>query len=107
MNLVIRYSALFLLLLFVRVMVPDALLLNLHQHGHTEHVEKLDSNKAKIEKEHKHCPVEDLFGASFQGAQQLGLSFPIVHKTPYSVHSPNTWFSDVIFFTQQRGPPVV
>jgi hypothetical protein len=88
-------------------MVPDALLLSLHQHGHTEHVDNLDHHQAKLEKEHKHCPVEDLFEASFQGSQHPGLYTPVVHKTSYNVYSPDSWYTDVFFLTHQRGPPAV
>jgi hypothetical protein len=102
------YIALFLLLLFTRAMVPDQLLLSLHSHAHTEHSHLVgDHNQAHVEKDHKHCPVEDLFGAPFQSATEF-LSFQetsllpahIARYTAFQAFASNTRLT-------LRGPPAV
>ena len=107
MNPITRYSALLLLLLFVRVMVPDALLLTMHQHAHTEHTVSEDAQHAKVEKEHKHCPVEDLFDASFQGCQQPALRVPVLHKASYATLFYSSFSNNLPVLKPNRGPPVV
>lgn len=91
----------------MRVMVPDALLLSIHQHAHTEHVELPDNLQAKVEKQHNHCPVEDLFEASFQGTQHPGISKQVQHSTPYAVHLADNRNTGARSHTYLRGPPVV
>jgi hypothetical protein len=101
------YIALFLLLLFVRAMVPDQLLLSLHSHAHTEHSHPGDHNQAHVDKKHTHCPVEDLFGAPFQSSV-TALSFH--EPTALSEHLAgyySNWISASTPFTQQRGPPSI
>ena len=98
--------AILLLLLLTRVMVPDALILELHPHTHTIHAAHEDANKAQVGQKHKHCPVEDIFEAPFQGAY-TSINFVIpLHKTAYynlyqvsRLHSQNT--SHYL-----RGPPI-
>ncbi|WP_461488714.1 hypothetical protein [Pontibacter sp. HJ8] len=99
------YIALFLLLLFVRAMVPDALLLSLHSHAHTEHSHPGDHNQAHVDKKHTHCPVEDLFGAPYQSSTVV-ISFPKVLLLPEHVASYySNWPDSSTTHTQQRGPP--
>ncbi|WP_018476181.1 hypothetical protein [Pontibacter roseus] len=101
------YIALFLLLLFVRAMVPDQLLLSLHSHAHTEHSHPGDHNQAHVDKKHTHCPVEDLFGAPFQNSSAV-VSFtePILLKEHVASYY-SSWKSISASHTQQRGPPAV
>lgn len=99
------YIALFLLLLFVRAMVPDTLLLSLHSHTHTEHNHPGDYNQAHVDKKHTHCPVEDLFGAPYQSSTAV-IAFPEPLLSPEHVASYySNWLYSSATHTQQRGPP--
>ncbi|MBC5993907.1 hypothetical protein [Pontibacter cellulosilyticus] len=106
MNRFLNYIAVLLLLLFIRVMVPDALLLQLHAHGHTVHTEQTDSHKAQVGKKHTHCPVEDLFGAPYQMAGDPVAFTPVQHITIYSVHYSSSWHGTTLHNASLRGPPV-
>jgi hypothetical protein len=102
------YIALFLLLLFTRAMVPDQLLLSLHSHAHTEHSHLVgDQNKAHVEKNHSHCPVEDLFGAPYQSATEI-FTFKEPSLLPEHTirHTVNQAFASNARLTL-RGPPAV
>ncbi|HEY4650393.1 MAG TPA: hypothetical protein VIG72_03220 [Pontibacter sp.] len=101
------YIAILLLLLFTRVMVPDALLLELHPHTHTIDSDHSDTHKAQVGKKHKHCPVEDLFDASFQGTiTQLEVRHT-VHQTTYTNFYQTHPHSSSSSFCQLRGPPAI
>jgi hypothetical protein len=102
------YIALFLLLLFTRAMVPDQLLLSLHSHAHTEHSHLVgDHNQAHVEKNHNHCPVEDLFGAPYQNSDAVvSFSEPSLLSEPIASYYQN-WPSASTNHTQQRGPPAL
>ncbi|MFD2513222.1 hypothetical protein ACFSRY_05045 [Pontibacter locisalis] len=102
----LRHIAVFLLLLFFRVMVPDTLLLQLHPHTHTVHTEHSDNHKAQVGQKHKHCPVEDLFGAPFQAAATPADFTPVTHAATYAVHYNSIWLGVALFNTSLRGPPV-
>ncbi|NEM96541.1 hypothetical protein [Pontibacter burrus] len=102
-----HYIAILLLLLFTRVMVPDALILELHAHTHTVHAEHTDTHKAHVGQKHTHCPVEDLFDASFQGtAVHLEVLQPS-YSSVYKITSPSTPHNKQPAHFLQRGPPVV
>jgi len=61
----LKYISFFLLAVFCRVLVPDSLILALHQHTHT--VEKkipAKPGQAQLDTKHIHCPVEHLFNNS-------------------------------------------
>jgi hypothetical protein len=101
------YIALFLLLVFSRAMVPDQLLLSLHNHGHTEHPHPGDQKNAHVDKKHSHCPVEDLFGAPYQGSVE---AFSFTLSTILPEHKVrHTAGRAVVSHTavQQRGPPAL
>ena len=106
MNPVTRYSALFLLLLFIRVMVPDAVILSLHHHAHTEHADTAAKMLAKVEKGHTHCPVDKLFETPFQGTCQP--AFFILQTQPFfTVTLAVTGKTSTnIELKKLRGPPV-
>lgn len=88
-------------------MVPDAILLNIHQHTHTEHKETATDLQAKVEKEHKHCPVEDLFNAPFQGTSLSEFTIQVNHKASYIANYSQNRHADVFSLTHLRGPPTV
>ena len=74
--------AVFLLLCFVRVLLPEASLLALHPHEHTEDepthqaVFGTTKGKALLSKQHKHCHEEQLFNAAFQPSAPVQLVKP-------------------------------
>lgn len=107
MNPITRYSAIFLLLLFVRVMVPDAVLLGMHHHAHTEHTDTAAEVQAKVEKEHTHCPVDKLFDSPFQGSFQVAIITPVALQKDHKSLLVASWPSLNIDLKKQRGPPVV
>lgn len=107
MNTFVKHIAILLLLLFIRVMVPDAVLLNLHAHSHTAHTEHSDTNKEQLTQKHTHCPVENLFGAPFQPAVAAVQSVPVIHTTVYSALYNSTWTSSSLLTLSYRGPPTV
>ncbi|WP_299817858.1 hypothetical protein [uncultured Pontibacter sp.] len=106
MNHYLRHIAVLLLLLFGRVMVPDALLLELHGHTHTIHPEHTDTHKAQVGQKHSHCPVEDLFGAPYQPAANLVAFKPVVHTATYMVHYSSNWHGTTLHNASLRGPPL-
>lgn len=91
----------------MRVMVPDAILVNLHRHAHTEHMAAADEKQSKVEQKHQHCPVDKLFDTPFQGTRQIALTTPVQHTSPDTVAVSSSWQSDVFDLKHQRGPPVV
>lgn len=106
MPLFLRHIALLLLLLFCRAMVPDALLLELHAHTHTVHTDHTDADKAQVGMKHKHCEVEDVFGAPFQGSL-ASLDFePVVHTTAYVAQYSCSWQTSPLASRYLRGPPL-
>lgn len=102
-----HYIAVLLLLLFARVMVPDALILELHAHTHTVHTDHTDTHDAQVGKKHKHCPVEDLFDSPFQGpATQVALAPARQHVVYISCYQQRDLFTSNRLF-RLRGPPLV
>jgi hypothetical protein len=101
-----RYIACFLLVVFARVLVPDALILKLHAHTHTEHALEQDEHHPKLEQAHSHCPVENVFQAPFQLLPASPEISALIHSDAYSAKlSPIRDFSFPATVTL-RGPPV-
>lgn len=103
-----KHIATFLILLFVRVMVPDALMLNLHGHTHTSHdtqKEQTAQDQQQVSEAHKHCPVEDIFGSSFQGSFTSIELTPVVHKVLYSNLYASNRLGNSLPVSNLRGPP--
>jgi hypothetical protein len=99
-----------LLLCFVRVLLPEATVLALHRHAHTEkeaaHVGK--GYKALLTAKHQHCPVDHLFDVPFQPAPELVLT-PVVHTyAPLKwAHGQSVWEHTAPRASYLRGPPAV
>jgi len=102
----VNYIALFLLLLFCRVMVPDALLLSLHSHGHTEHSAHADTKQEQLSEKHTHCPVEDLFGAPYQGTITAVHFAPLTHTALYTASYQYQGHTSSLSLSPLRAPPV-
>ncbi|NDK56888.1 hypothetical protein [Pontibacter fetidus] len=102
------YIAIVLLLLFARVMVPDALILELHPHTHTIHNAHEDAHKAQVGQKHKHCPVEDNFHEPFQGSwAEIAIAPSLQQKTAYVNFYQNNWHTCKSTSRYLRGPPIV
>ena len=74
-----------LLLCFMRVLLPDAWVLALHQHEHTleepaqaTRVDKAQS-KALLTAQHQHCQTDHFYHVPFQAAPPLELPFAVVY----------------------------
>jgi hypothetical protein len=92
------------LVLFIRLMVPEAAVLALHQHEHT--IEN-PADDAKVGIKHHHCHVDDLYSADFTSPS---VSFElkvnpaeVSYVQPYSFAWKFTYPNN----TFQRGPPTV
>ncbi|TXK51946.1 hypothetical protein FVR03_02355 [Pontibacter qinzhouensis] len=101
------YIALFLLLLFVRVLLPDGLLLSLHTHEHTSHEVPCDAHKAQVDKKHTHCDIEDLFGAPFQPGVVAVEFLPLIHASTQPGSQAANWQRCAVSHAYLRGPPLV
>ncbi|RAU84393.1 hypothetical protein [Pontibacter arcticus] len=102
----LNYIALTLLLLFTRAMVPDALMLHLHGHEHTVHADACDSHKAQVGKKHNHCPVEDLFGAPYQGSVTYFEPEALTHTQRFNNLYSARYYGNTVLLPHLRGPPV-
>jgi hypothetical protein len=103
-----RHIAFFLLVVFARVLVPDALVLELHAHAHTEHncVVEDNGHHPKLEQGHTHCPVENVFHSPFQLVLAVQDGLDPVYPDAYSdVFTPSRDFSFFSTITL-RGPPL-
>jgi hypothetical protein len=101
-----NYIAFFLLLLFVRVLVPETAVLGLHGHEHTEDHGKADAG-LKLEKKHQHCHIEHLFNAPFSPAPQVSVKTLLISFTDtYSASNAFIWKFTFPNNTDLRGPPV-
>lgn len=107
-----------LLLLFVRVLTPDAAVLRLHLHQHTTHTQaepavELAGSQGPVAKhvfsdKHQHCSVEHLFDAPFQPALPLTLAAPfrLPAYPEYRPQAPVCPASHLLDGACLRGPPV-
>ena len=107
--------AVFLLLCFVRVLLPEASLLALHPHQHTEEEPahqvafSHSEGKALLSKQHKHCHEEQLFNASFQPSTPVQLVAPQPQAVvgilkPFAA---SVWAEATAAQRCLRGPPAV
>ena len=115
LRLVLRpYLAFFLLLCFVRVLLPEAWVLALHPHQHTtdEPAQRASfgtvKGKALLSSQHKHCHEESLYDAAFQPAAPVGVPVParsavVGLLTPFAA---SVWAEAVAAQRCLRGPPV-
>jgi len=72
-----QFYASFLLLCFLRTLLPEAWVLSLHQHQHTSeepaHISG-HSEKALLTAKHQHCQTDHFCNASFQPAPPVELA---------------------------------
>jgi hypothetical protein len=96
-----------LLLLFLRVMVPDKVLVALHAHAHTEH-KPHDENRPHIDKKHTHCPTAELFNTPFQPSETwVVFTAPIPIIDSYQAGYAFLWKFSYPHTASPRGPPAL
>ena len=106
--------AAFLLLCFVRVLLPEAWVLALHPHQHTtdEPAQRASfgtaKGKALLSSQHQHCHEESLYNAAFQPAAPVVVPAPgraaaVGALTPFAA---SVWAEAVAAQRCLRGPPV-
>ncbi len=102
-----------MLLLFclVRVQLPEAWVLLLHPHQHTEHEETQRpgwaKGKALIGQQHQHCHAEQLFDAPFQAAAPVRVPVRLSAPRYLALRVPATLSNSAVALrgTALRGPP--
>ena len=105
----LRITALLLLVLLLRVLLPDSLILALHRHTHTTD-KRLDYHfgKEQVDGQHIHCETDHLFHNSFYALPAV-LKLPVCpdHQTAYRSHSLAVWKFTFPNNIRLRGPPVL
>ena len=105
----LRVFSILLLVLLLRVLLPDSLILALHRHTHTTE-KRLDTHfgKEQIDVQHIHCETDHSFQKSFY-LLPMALALPVFidHRTAYQRHYPAIWKFTFPNNTRLRGPPVL
>jgi len=102
-----NYIAFFLLLLFVRVLVPETMVLTLHAHEHTQDEQKKTDTGFKLDKKHTHCHTDDFFNTPYSPVPATQIFAPIITFTDtYSANHSFIWKFTFPNNTDLRGPPV-
>lgn len=101
------YIATFLLLLFVRVLIPEIAVLEMHTHEHTKEKHEQKEAGFKLDKKHNHCHTDNFYNIPFVPAytalpEVADLSF----TDTYSAGNPFIWKFTFPNNTDLRGPPV-
>lgn len=103
-----------LLLAFARVLVPDAAVLALHTHAHTEHEAAHDhasglKGKTVVAEKHTHCATDHLFNAPALPAPvfAFGVVPPVRFARPTGVALNSVWTTRLVRTLCLRGPPAV
>jgi hypothetical protein len=107
-----KIIAWWLLALLLRVLAPDAAVLRLHWHQHTEDqsLSMLSTKagaKAVLSAQHQHCHVEQLYNAPFQPSLPFQLEAPVRLRL-YAVYRPQAPVcraSHLLEGACLRGPP--
>ncbi|MDF7815827.1 hypothetical protein [Hymenobacter sp. YC55] len=101
-----------LIVLLIRVFSPEAAVLRLHQHQHTEDAPVAaratkSSYQAELSVKHQHCHVDELYNAPFQPVAPVALDEP-VRLLAYAVYRPQAPVcraSHLLDGASLRGPP--
>ncbi|AMM50844.1 hypothetical protein TH61_06140 [Rufibacter sp. DG15C] len=100
-------SAYLLLLLFMRVMVPEKVLVTLHAHAHTQH-KVHDESKPHLDNKHTHCPTAELFDTPFQLSEHLvQFPSPLLLVDRYQEGFAFIWKFSYPHTASPRGPPAL
>src|SRR3712207_5905879 len=96
-----------MLLLFVRILIPDAAVLALHANEHTEDVHQKMDNGFKLDKKHTHCHTDNLFNSPFSPGLTSIIAAPVITFTDtYSANHSYIWKFTFPNNSDRRGPPV-
>lgn len=100
-----------LLLCFTRVLLPDAWILAMHQHEHTQeepaHATRLDNARAKalLTAKHQHCQTDNFYHIPFYPAPPLELPFVVRHADVEAMEGILTEAHRALQTAHLRGPP--
>jgi hypothetical protein len=103
--------ALVLLLCFVRVLLPDAWVLALHQHAHTTEeptqATGWPKGKALVSAKHQHCDADQFFKSAFEPAPatQAAPAEPLQFAAPVTAAVAAVQVTDHFTTPDLRGPP--
>ncbi|GAA4378528.1 hypothetical protein [Hymenobacter koreensis] len=100
--------ALVLLACFMRVLVPEAWILALHTHQHTEREAAHEGRGAKalLTQKHQHCGVDHLYDVPFQASSELVFLPVQVRYAPLSSQAQESvWATTAPTAAHLRGPP--
>lgn len=101
------FIAYFLLICFVRVMVPDTWLLALHAHEHTVHHEATTKKAPVVSAQHQHCSVDQFYNIPFQlSTTNIAFARSAAHATRWMMPRQSVWSETVLIACHLRGPPV-
>lgn len=102
-----NYIALFLLLLFVRVIVPETAVLALHTHEHTQDNPEKINTGLKLDKKHTHCHTDELYDSPFSPVWAIiTYNLPAMFPQTYVAFHGFVWKFTFPNNTELRGPPV-
>lgn len=103
--------ALVLLLCFVRVLLPDAWVLALHQHQHTTEEPTRDATwpkgKELLSAKHQHCDADQFFKSAFEPAPPVLAAQP-THFVFAPTSEPSVVaaeYAQAVATASLRGPP--
>ena len=100
-----------LLLCFTRVLLPDAWVLAMHQHEHTQeepaHATRLDNAHAKalLTTKHQHCQTDNFYHVPFYPALPIELPFVARYANAEAVGGILAEAHRVSQIAHLRGPP--
>lgn len=103
--------ALVLLLCFVRVLLPDAWVLALHQHAHTTEeptqATGWPKGKALVSAKHQHCDADQFFKSAFEPAPEAHVipARPLQFATPVTAAVAAVAVTNHFATPDLRGPP--
>lgn len=97
----------FMSLLFIRIIIPDKLVLELHAHHHTTDQYASGDDAVKLEQKHTHCPTEYLFNSPFYFTQTILPVQLVSYQRSYQATFASVWKFTLPNKEQFRGPPVV
>jgi hypothetical protein len=97
-----------LLLLFIRIMLPEKAILELHRHKHTEHGHLKNDIGYQLDTKHTHCPIDELFHSCFVPERfPIILSSVLIFTDIYSANHTYFWKFTFPNNNYLRGPPAV
>ncbi|MCR5887824.1 hypothetical protein LRS06_08535 [Hymenobacter sp. J193] len=96
-----------LLLCFLRVLLPEAWVLQLHAHEHTtEETASAQPGKKLVSPKHQHCPVDQFHHVPFQLAPPLELPVPFYqYVAPATEAVASVGRAATVPTAYLRGPP--